>query len=258
MIIMRIQQAFHYRSYHLLNAEERCTVPKNMDAQNPIRNAADYLSISSEGIEALRELYSRLETEPDNIELYPVSTNEIEMEHFWAMQEIRSARPWREGNGNDDVEGLMKSIMDAYETLYDRIVKEHKSGNRQVEYQLSGERSITLEEDLAGLDKAFGRCMAMVEGYITCQQTNKIYGNGGAAWFDEKKKQQNQETGQEDYSYLGKAYQDTAISIMKSAKKEFLALFQKREGKKESAVEVLLSILNKNEHFRENTKKLFS
>lgn len=255
---MRVQQTFYYQRDYMQDAAEKCTIPKTkMDVQpHPVKNAADYLSISSEGLEALRETLSGLGTEPENMELYSV-TNDVEMEHFWAMQEVRSTRPWKEGNGNDNVEGLMRSIMDAYETLYDRIVKEHENGNRKVAYHPLQERPITLEEDLAGLDKAFERCMAMVEGYITCQQTNKRYGQGGAAWLAQQKKQQNQETEQEDYNYFDKAYQDTARSIMKSAREEFLALSQNRQNKK-AAVEVLMGILNKNGYFRESTRKLFS
>lgn len=56
-------------------------------------------------------------------------------------------------DGNYNVEDVMKSIMDTYETRYNEIVKEHENGDREVSYELTGKRSLTLDEDLAGLTK---------------------------------------------------------------------------------------------------------
>ena len=71
----------------------------------------------------------------------------------------------------------MKSIMDTYEARYNEIVKEHENGDREVSYELTGKRSLTLEEDLAGLDAAFKMRLANLEGYFACQQTNKAFEN---------------------------------------------------------------------------------
>ena len=60
-----------------------------------------------------------------------------------------------EEKGNYNVVDVMNSIMETYETLYNQIVEEHKYGDRQVSYDVSGDRSLTLEEDLAGLFKFF-------------------------------------------------------------------------------------------------------
>ena len=81
---------------------------------------------------------------------------------------------------NYNVEDVMKSIMDTYETRYNEIVKEHENGDREVSYELTGKKSLTLDEDLAGLDEAFKMRLANLEGYITCQQTNKAFENGKA------------------------------------------------------------------------------
>ena len=68
----------------------------------------------------------------------------------------------------------MKSILDTYEARYNEIVKEHENGEREVSYELTGKRSLTLEEDLAGLDEAFQIRLANLEGFIACQQTKEM------------------------------------------------------------------------------------
>ena len=77
-------------------------------------------------------------------------------------------------DGNYNVEDVMKSIMDTYEARYNEIVKEHENGDREVSYELTGKRSLTLDEDLAGLDEAFKMRLANLEGYIACQQTEPL------------------------------------------------------------------------------------
>ena len=41
-------------------------------------------------------------------------------------------------DGNYNVEDVMKSIMDTYETRYNEIVKEHENGDREVPTNLRG------------------------------------------------------------------------------------------------------------------------
>lgn len=72
----------------------------------------------------------------------------ISGEHYTAMRNISSLTL---KDGNDDVEDVMKFMMESYETLYNQIVKEHKNGDRLVSYELTGKRTLTLEEDLAGI-----------------------------------------------------------------------------------------------------------
>ena len=136
------------------------------------------LSISDAGRNMLREMASKFEPDSDytNVrELTIQNTNEVAWEHYTAMRDI-SSLTLKDGNYN--VEDVMKSIMDTYETRYNEIVKEHENGDREVSYELTGKRSLTLDEDLAGLDEAFKMRLANLEGYITCQQTNKAFENG--------------------------------------------------------------------------------
>ena len=95
-------------------------------------------------------------------------------------------------DGNYNVEDVMKSIMDTYETRYNEIVKEHENGDREVSYELTGKRSLTLDEDLAGLDEAFKMRLANLEGYIICQQTNKAFENADSSWYFRRNSPQNE------------------------------------------------------------------
>lgn len=151
------------------------------------------LSISDEGRNMLREMVNKFEPDSDHVnarELTIQNTNEVAWEHYTAMRGI-SSQTLKEGNYN--VEDVMKSIMDTYEARYDEIVKDHENGNREVSYELTGKRSLTLDEDLAGLDEAFKMRLANLEGYITCQQTNKAFENPDSSWFFNRNGFQNQD-----------------------------------------------------------------
>lgn len=51
---------------------------------------------------------------------------------------------------------------------------------------------MTLDEDLAGLDEAFKMRLANLEGYITCQQTNKAFENADSSWYFRRNSPQNE------------------------------------------------------------------
>lgn len=257
---MKIQQTPYYQSSHLLDTAERHTVPNGMkDAQkHSSKTKAVDVAISDEGINALRERVNGFEAESDGIkvrELKLQSTNEVAWEHYTAMRDM-SSLTLKDGNYN--VEDVMKSMMETYETLYNQIVKEHENGDRQVSYELTGKRSLTLEDDLAGLDEAFEMRLANLKGYITCQQTNKAFENPDSSWYFRRNSPQSKETIQDDYNYMDKEYQDTAISMMKLAREGFLALFDSTNYKKGVTTGILSDILNKNPNFMVKTKKLFS
>ena len=59
---------------------------------------------------------------------------------------------------------------DAYEARYNELVKTHENGDREAAYDLVGKVSVTFEQDIAGLDRAYQRQVAGIEGYIICQQ----------------------------------------------------------------------------------------
>ena len=89
---------------------------------------SENLSISDEGRNMLREMASKFEPDSDytNVRAPTIqNTNEVAWEHYTAMRDI-SSLTLKDGNYN--VEDVMKSIMDTYETRYNEIVKEHENG----------------------------------------------------------------------------------------------------------------------------------
>lgn len=156
------------------------------DAGRKTAGQSANLSISDEGRTMLREMAGRFEPDSDYInarELTIQNTNEVAWEHYTTMRGI-SSQTLKDGNYN--VEDVMKSIMDTYETRYNEIVKAHENGNREVSYELTGKRLLTLDEDLAGLDEAYKMRLANLAGYITCQQTNKSFENPDSSWYFHK------------------------------------------------------------------------
>ncbi len=156
--------------------------------ENPVN-----LSISDEGRNMLREMVNKFEPDSDYVnarELTIQNTNEAAWEHYTAMRGISSQTL---KDGNYTVEDVMKSIMDTYEARYNEIVKEHENGNREVSYELTGKRSLTLEEDLAGLDEAFKMRLANLEGYIACQRTNRAFENPDNSWYFNRSSSQNED-----------------------------------------------------------------
>lgn len=160
-------------------------------------------------------------------------------------------------DGNYNVEDVMKSIMDTYEARYNEIVKEHENGEREVSYGLTGKRSLTLEEDLAGLDEAFKMRLANLEGYIACQQTNRAFENPDSSWFFSRNGSQNEGRTQDRIPLFDTEYRDSAVLIMKQTREKFLAAFKSFGYKKGIAIGILADVLNENTSFVANTRKLF-
>ena len=160
-------------------------------------------------------------------------------------------------DGNYNVEDVMKSIMDTYESRYHEIVKEHENGEREVSYELTGKRSLTLEEDLAGLDEAFKMRLANLEGYITCQQTNRAFENPDSSWFFNRNGSQNEGKTQDRIPLFDTEYRDSALSIMEQTREKFLAAFKSFGYKKGTAIGIFADVLNEHTSFVANTQKLF-
>lgn len=241
------------------------TATNYMQKKTPVRETLSKteeqpvnLSISAEGKNALREMTGKFEPVSDNInakEMTIKNTNEVAWEHYTAMRGISSQTL---KDGNYDVEDVMKSIMDTYETRYNEIVKEHENGNREVSYELTGKRSLTLEEDLDGLDEAYKMRLANLEGYITCQQTNKAFENPDSSWYFRRNGSQNERKTQDKQQLFDIEYRESAKSIMEQARENFVAAFKSSGYKKGVATGILSDILKKNTSFVVNTQKLFS
>ncbi|MCI8280797.1 MAG: hypothetical protein HFI76_03650 [Lachnospiraceae bacterium] len=215
-----------------------------------------HLSISDEGKNMLRELVNKFEPDSDYVnarELTIQNTNEVAWEHYTAMRGI-SSQTLKDGNYN--VEDVMKSIMDTYEARYNEIVKEHKNGDREVSYKLTGNRSLTLDEDLAGLDEAFKMRLANLKGYMTCQQTNKAFENPDSSWYFHRNGSQNGGNTQDRIQLFDAEYQDSAVSIMEQTRERFLAAYKSFGYKGGTALDIFANVWKENISFVEKTNHL--
>ena len=180
MAISGVRQNYDYLGMTTNHMQEKTSVS---EAIPKMAKQSIHFSVSDEGRNMLREMVGKLEPDSDDIHAREVTiqnTNEIAWEHYTAMRGI-SSQTLKDGNYN--VEDVMKSIIDTYAARYNEIVKEHEKGDREVSYELTGKRSLTLDEDLAGLDEAYKMRMANLKGYIACRQTNKAFENPDSSWY---------------------------------------------------------------------------
>ena len=243
---MKIFQTPSYDRFCLFEMERKSKDFRGMDGNVAYKNKQiDNVEISNEGRRALREKLREVKPkveEPIGYELTIQDTNEVEWEHYISMREY-SGLTLKDGKYN--LEDVMKSMMDAYETRYNYIVKEHENGERQVSYNLTGENSLTLDEDLAGLDRAYNKRLANLAGYIVCQQTND-----GSKFFQTTKMKKN--TAEQ------KEYIDTAVSMMEKAQKRFLEMREEPKYTAGIAKSVIWDIMSNDKNFMETTQRLFA
>ena len=151
---MKIFQQPSYDRFCLFETERKTTDFRSTHDNFVYKNEqTDNVVISDEGMNALREKLKEIKPEveePIGYELTIPDTNEVEWEHYTAMREY-GGLTLKDGKYN--LQDVMKSVMDAYETRYNQIVKEHENGERQVSYDITGENSLTLDEDLAAIAK---------------------------------------------------------------------------------------------------------
>lgn len=243
---MKIFQTPSYDRFCLFEMERKSKDFRGMDGNAAYKNKQiDNVEISNEGRRALREKLREVKPkveEPIGYELTIQDTNEVEWEHYISMREY-SGLTLKDGKYN--LEDVMKSMMDAYETRYNYIVKEHENGERQVSYNLTGENSLTLDEDLAGLDRAYNKRLANLAGYIVCQQTND-----GSKFF--------QTTNVKKNTAEQKEYIDTAVSMMEKAQKRFLEMREEPKYTAGIAKSVIWDIMSSDKNFMETTQRLFA
>lgn len=244
---MRIADTLTYdRNSHLFHQQNKTTDLKSMNEalQNRTERAVS-VEFSEEGMAALREKVQEINPDSEDTALYAeLSTpiEEVEMEHFWAMRE-QCGLTLKDGEYN--LEDVMKTTMEAYETRYNEIVKAHENGDREGVYTLSGKCSVTLEEDLAGLDRAYQRQLAYMAGYITCQQTNdgaKFFGSADIQADDAERKE----------------YTDTAVDMMEQAQKKFLEMRKQQDYKEGIGQSIIMDIMNSDTVFTQKTMELFA
>jgi hypothetical protein len=112
----------------------------------------------------------------------------------------------KDNEGSYDLFDVAHSTLEAYAVMYDKIVQGHKDGTREVYTNFPDEKTcrlVTLEEDLAFLNKAFDRCIENVKGYIHAQETSSW-----DAWMN-------------GTSILPQKYKDHVYDMMNEIKEEF-------------------------------------
>lgn len=264
---MKIQQTL-FQSIDLLNAE-KYAAPKSMTAVQPHTvNPAAELTISEEGRQALKEKVRELSPELEEEDVVfgtAKDTNFVEFEQYMALRELYV--PTLVGTEHD-AKDFMAALAEAYEMRYNEIFEQHKNGDRQVTYDIVGESFVTLEEDLEGLNKAYERSLADLQGFITIQQTNKAFANPDSEWWfrrhpelrvpSNENRVKNNAKEQDDYNYFDEEYKKTAVSIMMQAREQFLSLFWGPNYQQGAMKDIVSQIMNGNDDFMEKTQKLFS
>ena len=208
------------------------------------------LQISDEGLAALKQSVQMLIPETETTEVFLLTaenTNEIEFEHYSKMLNLsqNTYEQIRKSEGRDpNINDIMKSMMDIYETLY----------------SITGKQSISLKQDLDGLDKAFNRRLANLEGYITSQQTNKLFAQSDNYYLEYQNRKNNNQSVQNDSkdNRVETTYQDLVKSIMLTARNTFLQISNTQNYHKGLGTTALIKMMNSNDLFIEGTKTLFS
>ena len=224
------------------------------------------LQISDEGLAALKQSVQMLIPETETTEVFLLTaenTNEIEFEHYSKMLNLsqNTYEQIRKSEGRDpNINDIMKSMMDIYKTLYNEIVDAHANGDRNVDYSITGKQSISLKQDLDGLDKAFNRRLANLEGYITSQQTNKLFAQSDNYYLEYQNRKNNNQSVQNDSkdNRVETTYQDLVKSIMLTARNTFLQISNTQNYHKGLGTTALIKMMNSNDLFIEGTKTLFS
>ena len=158
-------------------------------------------------------------------------------------------------NGGEGVDSFMKTIAETYEIMYRRIVEQHKDGDREVDYELSGKGFLSLEEDLAGLGEAYDYWSQFVEADILSQQRIKGWEPAGVISFD------GEQGRKKDKKFLGEeynAYRRDALDIMRRGKEDFLATFRALNGDKGIMAGIMNRLMDQSVGFWEKTQELWS
>lgn len=227
------------------------------------KNPEIEVTISKKGWDAWREAVVNERTgnfgmmtgweDPRN--LPKAKTNEVFFEHLMglgkAMQEVDPA------TSSDGVDSFMKSLMEAYEIVYNNIMEQHAGGNREVTYDLTGDRSLSLQEDLDGLNEAYDYWVGFVDAYVLTEQRMKDWRPTGMHLIGRRAERQESEDEKKYMTEEYHQYRRSVVAMMKQGREDFLALFQKLDGKKGLAKDIIVGLMNRSNGFWEKTRELW-
>lgn len=285
---MEIKEPKFGRDINVFNlskgAASQKDVPINPEVSSNDQPAADVF-ISEEGYRALRE---ELEQSGTGSTIYMDQKNYIEkvkeqakvedgskeLQVIWdlcnEMMEMGNSKEHGKREINDlEIVDLMKSAMETYEKVYDRLIQKHEDGDRWIDYG-GIKKCMTLEEDLAALDEAYKLYTERIGGYAGIQQNNKhweqLYHKEYKYFYQQVRKHRDSEIQipnrsadyDGDYHYLDEGYKKTLTAMMEEGRKQFLSLVGTSQYRQGMAVGIMSRLINSDKDFLEKTKKLFA
>lgn len=135
---MKIHSSYAHNTDLSEIADNQQSFRKMADVLSEKNLQADEVHISDEGMQAWKNHVQSMNPQVESSEEYIMTvanTNEVEFEHYSKMMDMSGdlyekirKDEHREVNLND----IMKSMMDTYDTLYNDIVKAHENGDREV------------------------------------------------------------------------------------------------------------------------------
>jgi hypothetical protein len=188
----------------ILGNESNIKVSISEEGQNAYRNSLNNLEGYTPS--SLEELFSHME----EAKIWASGKFDMDVTNslYIEMKQLEGGRISyiKDRDGSYDLFDVAHGTLEAYAIMYDKLVQGHKDGTREVYTNFADEqtcRLVTLEEDLAFLDKAFDRCLENVKGYIHAQETSSW-----ASWINLD-------------SILSQKYKDQTYDMMNEIKEEF-------------------------------------
>lgn len=262
MKILEVNQKAN--AYPANTAPNQTQGDKSIELKRAFENIPEAeVSISKEGMAAWAEAAERrtgcfgaMTGIDQNLErITRAQTNEVSFEHIMEFGPVMREVEEKYKNGEEGADSFMKTIAETYEIMYRRIVEQHKDGDREVDYELSGKGSLSLEEDLAGLDEAYDYWSQFVEAQIFLQQRRKGWEAAGVISPDGEQEHK------KDKKFLGEeynAYRRDAMEIMRRGKEDFLATFRALNGDKGIMAGIMNRLMGQSVGFWEKTHELWS
>lgn len=236
---------------------------KTTEVKKVLENApAAEISISKEGMEAWKEAAGNrsgcfgVVTGQDDFREMPRQDPEYEIyfEHLWELGEAMDEVKKKYSDQGDGVNYLMLTLAEAYEMVAQRIVDQHKDGNREVTYEIAGECSLSLEEDLSGLDKAYDFWLNFVDAHVLLQQRRK-------AMFPDHADPAAGDYGQKtEVKYMSDEYNEyrrNVVDIMRRGREDFLATFRAMNENKGIMAGIMNRLMGLSPGFWEKTNRLW-
>ena len=267
--MIQINSGFNREAYLRGFWENRDHAAYTAKEKMPTPDPAATLEISDEAMMKIQSGEYRKEYNEEVIRRYnPFETNELEDELYFSMKR-HSGEQLKDKDHNYDAPDLMKAMMDAYAWEYDRIIKDHENGDRRVNYDISGEWDITLDEELEKLDEAFQRRLDELDGFIGIKQLNekvkltpidrqllkRMYEKQGIPYTPRTHIAKTIDP--KDRDCLEHSYNEFAVSMMKEAQRVFLERYRSGKNYKKMASSIVCGLMSGDSDFMRKTHALY-